>query len=130
MRASLIRTMSRTPCFSNFFGIGSMPHSGMPGPPCGPAVWSTSTLSGVDVELRVVEPGVHVVVVLEHHRRAGVLQQPRVGGGRLDHGAARREVAAQHGEPTFGLDRVVERPDDVVVVDLGAGDVLAERARR
>ena len=23
--------MSRTPCFSSFFGIGSMPHSGMPG---------------------------------------------------------------------------------------------------
>jgi hypothetical protein len=43
MRASEMRTMSRTPCFSSFFGIGSMPHSGMPGPPCGPALRSTST---------------------------------------------------------------------------------------
>ena len=47
MRASDSRTMSRTPCFSSFCGSGSMPHSGMPGPPCGPACFSTSTLSGV-----------------------------------------------------------------------------------
>ena len=47
MRASDTRTMSRTPCASSFFGIGSMPHSGMPGPPSGPAFWSTSTESAV-----------------------------------------------------------------------------------
>ena len=29
MRASEIRTMSRTPCFSSFCGIGNWPHSGM-----------------------------------------------------------------------------------------------------
>ena len=28
---------------NDLFGIGSMPHSGMPGPPCGPALRSTST---------------------------------------------------------------------------------------
>jgi hypothetical protein len=42
-----MRTMSRTPCFSSFFGIGSWPHSGMPGPPCGPAFCRTSTESAV-----------------------------------------------------------------------------------
>jgi hypothetical protein len=47
IRASDSRSMSRSPIFSSFFGIGSMPHSGMPGPPCGPALRSTSTLSGV-----------------------------------------------------------------------------------
>jgi hypothetical protein len=35
--------MSRTPFLSSFFGIGSCPHSGMPGPPSGPAFFSTST---------------------------------------------------------------------------------------
>ena len=47
MRASEIRTMSRTPACSSFLGIGNMPHSGMPGPPSGPACWSTSTESAV-----------------------------------------------------------------------------------
>ena len=37
--------MSLTPCFTSFFGIGSMPHSGKPGPPSGPAFFSTSTQS-------------------------------------------------------------------------------------
>ena len=39
--------MSVTPAASSFLGIGSMPHSGIPGPPCGPAFFSTSTLSAV-----------------------------------------------------------------------------------
>ena len=39
--------MSRTPASSSFFGIGSMPHSGIPGAPIGPASCSTSTLSAV-----------------------------------------------------------------------------------
>ncbi|MNC89761.1 hypothetical protein D3C83_57460 [compost metagenome] len=43
MRASEIRTMSRTPFFSSFFGIGNWPHSGMPGAPSGPAFCITST---------------------------------------------------------------------------------------
>src|SRR6218665_3954284 len=47
MRASEMRTMSRTPASSSFLGIGSMPHSGMPGAPTGPLSCSTSTLSGV-----------------------------------------------------------------------------------
>ncbi len=37
--------MSRTPCFRSFFGIGSCPHSGMPGAPRGPAFCSTMTES-------------------------------------------------------------------------------------
>ena len=31
MRASLMRTMSRTPCSSSFCGSGMLPTSGMPG---------------------------------------------------------------------------------------------------
>ena len=47
IRASEMRTMSRTPSLRIFLGSGSWPHSGMPGPPCGPAFCRTSTESGV-----------------------------------------------------------------------------------
>ena len=39
--------MSRTPCSRIFFGIGSCPHSGIPGAPCGPADCNTITESAV-----------------------------------------------------------------------------------
>ena len=39
--------MSRWPCFTSFFGMGSIPHSGIPGPPSGPALRSTMTWSAV-----------------------------------------------------------------------------------
>src|SRR5215472_13052851 len=39
--------LSRTPALRSFFGIGSWPHSGMPGPPFGPPFLSTKTWSGV-----------------------------------------------------------------------------------
>ena len=64
--------MSRTPCFSSFFGIGSWPHSGMPGPPSGPALLQHQHRVLVDRQRRVVDARRHVVVVVEHHRRAGV----------------------------------------------------------
>ena len=47
MRASEMRTMSRTPCASSFCGMGRFPTSGIPGAPTGPAFCSTSTLSAV-----------------------------------------------------------------------------------
>ena len=65
--------MSRTPCASSFFGIGSWPHSGMPGAPSGPASCSTSTESVVTVKRGIVDARGHVVVVVEHDRRARVL---------------------------------------------------------
>ncbi len=45
MRASEIRSISRTPAANSFFGIGSPPASGIPGAPFGPAFCSTSTES-------------------------------------------------------------------------------------
>ena len=47
MRASEIRTMSETPARSSLAGIGSCPHSGIPGAPFGPLFRSTSTESAV-----------------------------------------------------------------------------------
>ena len=70
---SQMRTMSRTPCFSSFFGIGRLPHSGMPGAPTGPALRSTSTLSSVTVEIGIVDRTVHLRRAVEHDGRADVL---------------------------------------------------------
>ena len=47
MRASEMRTMSLTPFWPSFFGIGSAPASGMPGAPIGPALRSTMQCCGV-----------------------------------------------------------------------------------
>ena len=88
--------MSRTPCFTSFFGIGSMPHSGMPGPPFGPAFFSTSTWSARDVEIVALDLARHVVVVLERDRLAAMLDEPLLGRRRLHHAAVRREIALQH----------------------------------
>ena len=43
---------------------------------------------------------------------------------------SRREIALEHRGRALGLHRIVERVDDVGIVDLGAGDVLAERSCR
>ena len=60
-----------------------------------------------------------------------MLEQPRLGGGRLDDAAVGREVAAEDGDAAAGLAiGLVERADDVVVVDLGIGDRLARSACR
>ena len=67
--------MSRTPCFTSFFGIGSMPHSGMPGPPCGPGIAQDQHSVGGDVEIVAVDRFLHRRIVVEHQRRAGVLQE-------------------------------------------------------
>ena len=110
--------MSRTPCASSFLGIGSMPHSGMPGPPSGPAFCSTSTESGVTGSVRIVDPRFEVVVVAEDDGRPGVAAAAADrDGGVLDDRALRREVAAQHRDAALGPDRPVARQDHLVVAD-------------
>ena len=108
--------------------MGSMPHSGMPGPPCGPALRSTRTMIGRDVEVLVVDGLLQARIVVEDQRRAGVLQEALVHGGRFDDAAVGREIAVQHRERALAVDRVGGRADDVGIVDLGARDVLAQRA--
>ena len=120
--------MSRTPCCSSFFGIGSWPHSGMPGAPCGPACFSTSTESRRRRarDRRCAPP----CRCSRSNTTAGPVCRSRCGstaaglitapsGARLPRSTAR---------PSFATSGVVARPDHVVVVDLRAGDVLAERA--
>ena len=66
-----------------------------------PASCSTSTLSGVTSgrDRRCAPAG---PVVTENHRRAGMLQQPRFGGGALQHRAARRQVPRSTTSPPAG----------------------------
>src|SRR5665213_1994731 len=104
MRASEMRTMSRTPCCNSFFGIGNCPHSGMPGAPWGPAFCSTMTLSASHVERRIVDARGHVLVVAKDHRASGVLLQPRFHRRRLDDRAIRGEVAARIDDPALDVD--------------------------
>ena len=52
--------------------------------------------------------------------------EPRVAGGGLDDRAVRREISPHHRQRAFAIDRIVERPDDVVIVDDRALQGLAE----
>ena len=97
--------MSRTPCSSSFCGIGTAPHSGIPGRADRAAAAQDEDRVGGDLELGVVDPGDEVVDPVEDERRAAVDEQVRVGGAGLDHGAARGERAAHDGEPLGRLHR-------------------------
>ena len=87
--------MSRTPCRSSFFGIGSMPHSGMPGPPDRAGIAQDHDMIRRNVEVGIVHRFVHLVVAVEHERRPGMLQQARLGGRRLDHASVGSEIAVK-----------------------------------
>ncbi len=54
-------------------------------------------------------------------------QQSLVRGRRFHHAAVRREVSAQHGESRFARNRIGQRPNHVIEIDLRRCDVLAER---
>ena len=51
----------------------------------------------------------------------------RIAGGGLDDGALRRKITLEHGKGAFVVDRLVERADDVIVVDFGPLQALAQR---
>ena len=119
--------MSVTPFCRSFFGIGSCPHSGMPGPPSGPAFLSTSTLSASTSRSGSSMRADKVVVVFEDDGLALVAMQPRIRGRRLDHRAVGTKVAAQDREAAVLVERLVARQDHVIVEHPRAGDVLAQR---
>ena len=76
------------------------------------------------VKVLVVNGCFHGGVVVKHQRRAGVLQVLLGAGAGLDHAAVGRQVAAQNGQRTFGINRVVQRANHVMVVDLGAHQIF------
>ena len=127
MRASETRTMSRTPCARIFFGMGSIPHSGMPRPAERPRVLKHEDGVGRHGKRRIVDPRVHVVEVTKHHCGSGMLEQPAIRGRVLDDGAVRRQIAAQHRHAPFGSQRPIARDDHFVVHDDRIRDVLPQR---
>ena len=119
--------MSLTPWASRYLGIGSIPYSGMPGPPSGPAPRSTSTESGGHAERRVVDPLLHLRVAVEDHRGPGVREQRPASaasglmtapsGARLPRSTARPPSA----DSALSGVRITSG-----FADLGLGQVLAE----
>ncbi len=85
---------------------------------------------GRDVQVLVIDRRLHAGVVIEHQRGAGVLQELRGAGAGLDDAAVRRNVAAQDRQRAFVVDGGVQLADHVIVIDLGARDVLAQRLAR
>ncbi len=85
------------------------------------------TLAASHVELGIVDAGCEVVDAVEHERAALVLEQGRVGGGDLHHGAVRAQAAAEHDERASRVERIGGRADHLGIDDLRTGDVLADR---
>ena len=65
--------------------------------------------------------------VFEHDGLAPVLHQMRRGGRRFEHGAAWRQIAAQHADAAIGQQRVVQGAHDFVVVDRRFDTVVPDR---
>ena len=72
-------------------------------------------------------PRHEIVVVFKDDRAPGVLEQPFRRGALLDHRAVGSKVAVENHRSSLGLDRVVERPDDIPVVTLGRSNILPHR---
>ena len=111
--------MSRTPASSNRLGIGNIPHSGIPGPPTGPRPLEHQHRVRADRQVRVVDPGMKVGLVLEGECRPSMAKQRWVRGEGLDHRSVRCERAAQNRQACLWAYRAIERSDH-----------LADRARR
>ena len=66
--------------------------------------------------------------IFEHEGRSAVIAESGCGGGVFDDRAVRSQVAAQNAQTAFGLQRVVQRADDVRVRDLRRFQVLRHSA--
>jgi hypothetical protein len=93
-----MRTMSFTPWRSQLARIGKGAGLGHAGRALGADVLQHQHVVGGHVQVVAVDARGQVGGVLEDHGAAFVFHQRRVGGRLLDDGAARRQVAAQHGD--------------------------------
>ena len=82
------------------------------------------------VQILVVDRRLHGGIIVEDQRRPGVLQELAVHRRHLHDAAIRRQIALEHDQRAGLVDRVVERPDDVVVIDFRSGDVGADALAR
>ena len=98
----------------------------MPGPPTGPAFCKDDDGILGDIEIYVVDPHRHVVVILEYDGRSLVLVQLRFSGRVFDDRAVGSEITFQHDQTALLGHRVIERADHLVIVNLGTLQILAE----
>ncbi len=96
-------------------------------PTLGTGILEHDHVVGRDLEILTIDLARHVVVVLEGERGAAMLEEALIGGRRLHHAAARREVASEHRGRALCIDRVSGRADHIRQMDAGFCDVLAER---
>ena len=118
MRASEIRSMSRTPLPDERLGNGQHPPLGKARAPLRTGVAEHQHVLGRHVERLVVHGGLHLGVAVEHERRPLVDVEARVAGGGLDASAPEgaRLPRSTASEPSC-VDGVRERPDHVLVPD-------------
>jgi hypothetical protein len=105
--------------------VADLGHAGVA---LGAAVLHHHDAAGVDVQVLVDDALLVVFQVLEHHGPAAVLEQGGRGRRRLEHRAARRQVAAQDADAAIGHQRIGQRADHLVVVLRRLAHVVPERA--
>ena len=98
--------MSRTPACTQLLRDRQHAPFRHAGAALGAGVLEHQHVVGRDVEIVALDLARHVVVVLERDRLAAMLEEALVGGRRLHHAAARREVALEHRGRAFGVDRI------------------------
>ena len=114
-----------TPVFRSLAGIGRWPHSGMPGPPTGPAFRSTITLeasqssSGSSTRAARSWMSSNTTARPSCARRAGSAAEIFITA------PSGHRLPPQHDERAALVEGVGRGPDHVRVPDLRAGDVLS-----
>ena len=110
----------------DFWGQRHIADFGHAGIAFGSAVFEHQDAVFVDVQVFVIDTGVEVVAALKHHSASGVRHQGRRCGTRFDHGTTRRQVATQDRDARFFFEGFSKRLDDLGVVVLCIGNVLAD----
>ncbi len=107
--------MSRTPSFRSFLGIGSIPHSGIPGPPFGTGIAQDEDMVGSHIQIVPVYFLRHLIVAVENQGRAFMLEKARIAGRRLHHRAVGGQVSIENRRTALGIDGVGERTNNIIV---------------
>ena len=97
-----------------------------PRPTLRPGITQHQHVVGGNIPTLVIHCFLQRRVIVEHHRRSGMLQKALIHRRRFDHAAIGREVAGEHGERALAVNRVARAADHVVIEDPGAFDVLTQ----
>ena len=92
-----------------------------------PGIAQHQHMVGGDVQIFVIHSGLHLGVAVKNHGWTCVLAQMRRAGAGFDHGTCGGDVAFEHRQGPFGIQRAIQRADHIRVVHLRCGHVLAQR---